>query len=192
MSLIDTITDEIKKAMLAKDKVRLEALRAIKKELLEAKTAKGAGDELTEAVTTALLQKMVKQRRDSAEIYTAQKREDLAGPEIAQMEVIREFLPAQLSPIELEAAVKRIGIFPERDGKSDGDCVQTTCRQGRRKRYLRNGKTFAGITGKRFIQGISFSCYRVYRPFSTVYPVYWFFVLYSLISVTLYLCFYRS
>lgn len=108
MSLIDTITDEIKKAMLAKDKVRLEALRAIKKELLEAKTAKGAGDELTEAVTTALLQKMVKQRRDSAEIYTAQKREDLAGPEIAQMEVIREFLPAQLSPIELEAAVKRI------------------------------------------------------------------------------------
>lgn len=108
MSLIDTITNEIKKAMLAKDKVRLEALRAIKKELLEAKTAKGAGDELTEAVTTALLQKMVKQRRDSAEIYTAQKREDLAGPEIAQMEVIREFLPAQLSPIELEAAVKRI------------------------------------------------------------------------------------
>ncbi len=108
MSLIDTITNEIKKAMLAKDKVRLEALRAIKKELLEAKTAKGAGDELTEAVTTALLQKMVKQRRDSAEIYTAQKREDLAGPEIAQMEVIREFLPAQLSPIELEAAVKHI------------------------------------------------------------------------------------
>ncbi len=108
MSLLDTITDEIKKAMLAKDKVRLEALRAIKKELLEAKTAKGAGAELTEGTTTALLQKMVKQRRDSAEIYTAQKREDLAEPEIAQMEVIREFLPAQLSPIELEAAVKRI------------------------------------------------------------------------------------
>lgn len=108
MSLIDTITDEIKKAMLAKDKVRLEALRAIKKELLEAKTAKGAGDELTDATTTAILQKMVKQRRDSAEIYTAQKRDDLAEPEIAQMEVIREFLPAQLSPIELEAAVKRI------------------------------------------------------------------------------------
>lgn len=108
MSLLDTITDEIKKAMLARDKVRLEALRAIKKELLEAKTAKGAGDELTEAVTTAVLQKMVKQRRDSAEIYSAQKREDLAEPEIAQMEVIREFLPSQLSPVELEAAVKRI------------------------------------------------------------------------------------
>ena len=108
MSLIDTITDEIKKAMLARDKVRLEALRAIKKELLEAKTAKGAGDELTEGATTALLRKMVKQRRESAEIYTAQKRDDLAEPEIAQMEVIREFLPEQLSPIELEAAVTRI------------------------------------------------------------------------------------
>ena len=106
--MIDTVTDEIKKAMLAKDKVRLEALRAIKKELLEAKTAKGAGDELTEAAITALLQKMVKQRRDSAEIYTTQNRADLAEPELAQMEVIREFLPSQLSPEELEAAVKRI------------------------------------------------------------------------------------
>jgi uncharacterized protein YqeY len=106
--MIDTITDEIKKAMLAKDKVRLEALRAIKKELLEAKTAKGAGDELTESATTAILQKMVKQRRDSAEIYASQNRQDLSEPEIAQMEVIREFLPAQLSPIELEAAIKRI------------------------------------------------------------------------------------
>lgn len=108
MSLIETITAEIKKAMLAKDKVRLEALRAIKKELLEAKTAKGAEDELSESATTAILQKMVKQRRDSAEIYTAQKREDLAEPEIAQMEVIREFLPAQLTAEALEAAVKQI------------------------------------------------------------------------------------
>jgi len=106
--MIDTITDEIKKAMLAKDKVRLEALRAIKKELLEAKTAKGADHELTESATTAILQKMVKQRRESAEIYASQNRQDLAEPEIAQMEVIREFLPAQLSPIELEAAIKRI------------------------------------------------------------------------------------
>ena len=106
--MIDIITNEIKKAMLAKDKVRLEALRAIKKELLEAKTAKGAGDELTEATTIALLQKMVKQRRDSADIYTTQNRPDLAEPEIAQMEVIREFLPSQLSPKELESAVKRI------------------------------------------------------------------------------------
>ena len=106
--MIDIITEEIKKAMLAKDKVRLEALRAIKKELLEAKTAKGAGNELTEATTTAILQKMVKQRRDSADIYTTQNRTDLAEPELAQMEVIKEFLPSQLSPEQLEAAVKQI------------------------------------------------------------------------------------
>lgn len=108
MTLLETVTEGIKNAMLAKDKVRLEALRAIKKELLEARTAKGADEELSDTTTTAILQKMVKQRRDSADIYTAQNREDLAGPEVAQMEVIREFLPRQLSPSELESAVRRI------------------------------------------------------------------------------------
>ena len=70
MNLFDTISDEIKKAMLAKDKVRLEALRGVKKEFLEAKTAKGASDELPDETAMAILQKMVKQRKDSAEIYT--------------------------------------------------------------------------------------------------------------------------
>lgn len=106
MELIETITDEIKKAMLAKDKVRLEALRGIKKELMEAKTAKGAAAELSEETTVAILQKMVKQRKDSAEIYTAQNRPDLAEAEIEQMNVIQEFLPSQLTPDELESAVK--------------------------------------------------------------------------------------
>jgi len=106
MELIETITEEIKKAMLAKNKVRLEALRGIKKELLEAKTAKGAADELSEETAIAVLQKMVKQRKDSAEIYTAQNRPDLAEVEIEQMNVIQEFLPAQLTPDELESAVK--------------------------------------------------------------------------------------
>lgn len=108
MNLFDTISDEIKKAMLAKDKVRLEALRGIKKEFLEAKTAKGASDELSDEAATAILQKMVKQRKDSAEIYTTQNRADLAADEIAQLKVIQEFLPAQLSPEELESAVKSI------------------------------------------------------------------------------------
>lgn len=108
MNLFDTISDEIKKAMLAKDKVRLEALRGIKKEFLEAKTAKGASDELSDETATAILQKMVKQRKDSAEIYTTQNRADLAADEIAQLKVIQEFLPAQLSPEELESAVKSI------------------------------------------------------------------------------------
>ena len=94
--------------MLARDKVRLEALRGVKKEFLEAKTAKGASDELSDEAATAILQKMVKQRKDSAEIYTAQGRADLASDELAQLRVIQEFLPQQLSPEELESTVKSI------------------------------------------------------------------------------------
>ena len=116
MALLEIITEEIKKAMFAKERVRLEALRGIKKELLEAKTAKGAGDELTEETATAILQKMVKQRKDSAEIYTTQHRPDLADPEIEQMKVIQEFLPPQLTADELEAAVK--GIIAETGASS--------------------------------------------------------------------------
>ena len=108
MNLFDTISDEIKKAMLAKDKVRLEALRGVKKEFLEAKTAKGASDELSDEVATTILQKMVKQRKDSAEIYTTQGRADLAEDEIEQLRVIQEFLPAQLSAEELESVIKSI------------------------------------------------------------------------------------
>ena len=108
MNLFDTISDEIKKAMLARDKVRLEALRGVKKEFLEAKTAKGASDELSDETATTILQKMVKQRKDSAEIYTTQGRADLAADELAQLRVIQEFLPAQLSSEELESAVQSI------------------------------------------------------------------------------------
>ena len=108
MSLFETINDDIKKAMLAKDKIRLEALRGIKKEFLEAKTAKGAEGELSDEKATAILQKMVKQRKESADIYQSQSRADLAETETAQMKVIQEYLPAQLSAEELEATVKQI------------------------------------------------------------------------------------
>lgn len=108
MSLFETINNDIKKAMLAKDKTRLEALRAIKKEFLEAKTAKGAESELSEEKTTSILQKMVKQRKDSADIYLSQSRDDLANTELEQLKVIQEYLPAQLSAEELEAAIKQI------------------------------------------------------------------------------------
>lgn len=94
--------------MLARDKMRLEALRGVKKEFLEAKTAKGASDELSDETATTILQKMVKQRKDSAEIYTTQGRADLAADELAQLRVIQEFLPAQLSSEELESAVQSI------------------------------------------------------------------------------------
>lgn len=108
MELFDTINNEIKKAMLAKDKIRLEALRGIKKEFLEAKTAKGAADQLTEQTAISILQKMVKQRKESAQIFSSQGRDDLVENETAQMEVIQEFLPAQLSAEEIEGHVKKI------------------------------------------------------------------------------------
>jgi uncharacterized protein YqeY len=83
-------------------------LRGIKKELLEAKTARGAADELTDEAAVAILQKMVKQRKESAEIYTAQNRPDLADTEMEQMKVIQQFLPAQLTAEELTAIIKEI------------------------------------------------------------------------------------
>ncbi|KGN91943.1 GatB/YqeY domain-containing protein [Porphyromonas canoris] len=108
MSLFDTISDGIKSAMLAKDKVRLEALRAVKKEFLEAKTAKGSDGELTDEAATKIVAKLAKQRTESAEIYRTQGREDLAQEEEAQLAVLQEFLPKQLSIEEIEAHVKAL------------------------------------------------------------------------------------
>ena len=108
MAFLDLISEEIKKAMLAKDKVRLEALRGIKKELLEARTAKDAPEEITDEAAVTIMQKMVKQRKESAEIYASQKRSDLAEPELEQIKVIQEFLPAQLADEELTAIIKDI------------------------------------------------------------------------------------
>lgn len=108
MNLFDKVSEDIKDAMRAKDKIKLEALRGIKKEFLEAKTAKGANDELPDEVATLILQKMVKQRKDSAEIYKNQGREDLAGDELAQIAVIEAYLPKQLSQEELDARITEI------------------------------------------------------------------------------------
>lgn len=106
--LFDQISDDIKAAMKARDKVRLETLRNIKKVFLEAKTAPGAGDELPDAAALKLLQKLAKQGRESAATYTAQNRPDLAGDELAQVEVIESYLPRALTPEEIEAAVRTI------------------------------------------------------------------------------------
>jgi hypothetical protein len=108
MSLSAQIMDEIKIAMRAKDTVALEALRAIKSELLLAQTASGSKDEITAAEEIKLLQKLVKTRKDSAKIFTEQNRMDLAEPELAQVAVIEKFLPAQLSEEEVEAVVAKI------------------------------------------------------------------------------------
>lgn len=108
MSLEKQIMDQMKEAMKAKDAVALEALRAIKSGIILAKTESGAKDELAADDEIKLLQKLVKQRKDSAAIYTEQGRADLAEPELAQVAVIEKFLPAQLSEAEVEVAVAKI------------------------------------------------------------------------------------
>lgn len=106
MSLQAKVMEELKEAMKAKNTVALESLRAIKSAILLAKTEAGATEELTEADELKLLQKLVKQRKDSAALYSQQGREDLAQPELAQMAVIEKFLPKQLTEEEITAAVK--------------------------------------------------------------------------------------
>jgi len=108
MGLFETINDDIKAAMLAKEKEKLEALRAIKAALLLAKTEKGASHELTPDTEIKVLQRMVKQRKESAEIYQAQNRLDLAEKELFEASVIEQYLPAQMSVEELEKAVREI------------------------------------------------------------------------------------
>ncbi len=145
MSFIDQITEDIKSAMKAHDHVRLEAVRGIKKELIEAKTAKSASEELEESDIMKILQKMVKQRKDTAQIYIEQNRQDLADEEIAQADVIAAYLPAEMSAEELEAAVaaviEKVGATSMKDmgkvmgtaskelagraeGKAISDCVK--------------------------------------------------------------------
>lgn len=108
MDLFDRISDEIKKAMLARQKTRLEALRGIKKEFLEARTAKGANGELTDETAVRIMVKMVKQRKESARIYEENNRPELATAELAEAEVIEEFLPKQLSAEELETEIRAV------------------------------------------------------------------------------------
>ena len=107
-NLFDTVSADIKKAMLARDAVRLESLRGIKKEFLEAKTAKGSDGTLSDDRAIQILSQMVKQRRESAEIYTQQNRPELAEAELAQAAVIEEYMPKQLTPGELDAALREI------------------------------------------------------------------------------------
>ncbi len=108
MDLFDRISEDIKKAMLARDSQRLEALRGVKKEFLEAKTAKGSDGNLTDEKAVQILAKMIKQRKESAEIYTQQNRPELAEAELAQAAVIEEYMPKQLSGEELAEALREI------------------------------------------------------------------------------------
>ena len=108
MNLFDKVSEDIKKAMLAREKVRLEALRGAKKEFLEAKTVKGANGELSDDNATKILVKMVKQRKESAKIYEENNRPELAANELAEAAVLEEYLPKQLSAEELDAEIRAI------------------------------------------------------------------------------------
>ena len=119
MSLFDTISNDIKNAMLAKDRVKLEALRGVKKEFIEAKTAKGGNGELSDDVALKILAKMVKQRRESAAIYQEQNRPELAESELAEAAVIEAYMPQQLSEeeltFELQAIIADVGATGPQD-----------------------------------------------------------------------------
>ena len=108
MGILANLTDEIKDAMRAKDSLKLEALRAIKTAVIMAQTAIGGGNELDEAEEIKLVQKLIKQRKDSAQIFRQQNREYLAEPEEAQAKVIAAFLPEQLSQEEITDKVVQI------------------------------------------------------------------------------------
>lgn len=146
MSLFDQVSKDIVAAMKAKDKVRLEALRNIKKYFIEAKTAPGANDTLDDAVALKILAKLAKQGRDTAALYHEQNRPDLAEEEEVQAKVIEEYLPKALTPEELEAEVKaiiaQVGATSAKDmgkvmgvaskqlaGRADGRAISTLVKQ---------------------------------------------------------------
>jgi len=146
MSLFDQVSKDIVAAMKAKDKVRLEALRNIKKFFIEAKTAPGANDTFDDAVALKILAKLAKQGRDTAALYHEQNRPDLAEEEEAQAKVIEEYLPKALTPEELEAEVKaiiaQVGATSAKDmgkvmgvaskqlaGRADGRAISTLVKQ---------------------------------------------------------------
>ena len=119
MSLKETIAGDIKKAMIAKEKDSLRALRAVKGAILIAETDKGASGELSEEQGVALLMKAAKQRKDSAEIYEQQNRPDLVEPELVELKIIEGYLPQQMSDEELESQLKDIISQVGAKGPSD-------------------------------------------------------------------------
>jgi len=146
MAALNNLTTEIKEAMKAKNVLALEALRAIKSAVLLLKSEAGASEELTEGQEIKLLQKLVKQRRDSATIFREQNHVDLAEPEEAQAEIIAKFLPEQLSEEEvkslIEAIISQTGATSMKDmgkvmgmaskqlaGKADGKTISTLVKQ---------------------------------------------------------------
>ena len=143
MSLETKVMEDLKKAMLAKDEKSLRSLRAIKAGIIQAKTAEGAGGQIKEEEELKLLQKLVKQRKDSLEIYEKQGREDLASKEREEIEVIEKFLPKQLSESELRDIIS--GIIRETGASSPADMGKVMGAANKQLAGKADGKMIAGI-----------------------------------------------
>ncbi len=147
MSLQDKVMAEMKAAMKAKDSAKLEALRAVKGAILMANTESASKEGLTEDEENKLLQKLVKQRKDSAQIYKEQGREDLAEPELQQAAVIEQFLPEQMSEEEIEVEVDKIIAETGASGMQDMGKVMGMASGKLAGRA--DGKTISGIVRKK-------------------------------------------
>lgn len=143
MSLETKVMEDLKKAMLAKDEKSLRSLRAIKAAIIQAKTAEGAGGQIKEDEEIKLLQKLVKQRKDSLEIYEKQGREDLASKEKEEIEVIEKFLPKQLSEAELKDILSK--IVAETGASSPADMGKVMGAANKQLAGKADGKTIAAI-----------------------------------------------
>lgn len=143
MSLSTKIAEELKAAMRAKDKVKLEALRSIKSAILLAQTEKGGGTEMTEADELKILQRLQKQRKDSLEIYEQQNREDLAKDERDQLEVIESFMPKQLDEAELRNILT--GIIEKTGASGPQDMGKVMGMASKELAGKADGKTISGI-----------------------------------------------
>jgi uncharacterized protein len=143
MSLEQKVMAELKTAMLAKDEKSLRSLRAIKSAIILAKTAEGAGGEIKEEDEVKLLQKLVKQRKDSLEIYEKQNREDLAEKEREEISVIEKFLPKQLDEAELRTIIQK--IIGETGASSPADMGKVMGAANKQLAGKAEGKTIAGI-----------------------------------------------
>lgn len=143
MSLEQTINNDIKVAMLAKDAVALTSLRAVKAAILLAKTAEGAKDELSEEDETKLLQKQVKQRKDSLDIFVKQNRPDLAEKEKAEIAIIEKYLPTPLSPEELKGEIQK--IIDETGAASSADMGKVMGIASKKLSGKADGKTISSI-----------------------------------------------
>ena len=143
MSLEQKIMAELKTAMLAKDEKAVRSLRAIKAAILNAKTSEGAGGQIKEDDENKLLQKMVKQRKDSLEIFLQQNREDLAQKEREELEIIERFLPRQLSPDQLREKVKL--IIQETGASSQADFGKVMGLASKQLAGQADGKAISGV-----------------------------------------------